>query len=71
MNCLRYVLEELKHTDHDAIAGVTILNQQQYCRIERSQLVKIISESYAELIVDSGYEDVHLVGYCSLVDLLR
>ncbi|MEQ6085741.1 hypothetical protein V2J34_02220 [Staphylococcus saccharolyticus] len=65
MNCLRYVLEELKHTDHDAIAGVTILNQQQYCRIERSQLVKIISESYAELIVDSGYEDVHLVGYCS------
>ncbi|WP_409481097.1 condensation domain-containing protein [Staphylococcus aureus] len=65
MNCLRYILAKLKKDDSDAIAGITIQNQEKYCQIEKSQLVKKISEQYAELIINSGYEEFHLIGYCS------
>lgn len=65
MNCLRYLLDELKSDDCDSIAGITIQNQEKYCCIEKSQLVKKISEEYSELIAASGYKSVHLVGYCS------
>lgn len=65
MNCLRYLLDELKNSDRDAIAGITIQDQEKYCHIEKHQLVKKISEDYAKLIAESGYKSVHLVGYCS------
>ncbi|WP_347563070.1 condensation domain-containing protein [Staphylococcus sp. 191] len=65
MNCLRYVLDELKKNDGDSIAGITIQDQEKYCHIEKKQLVKKISEEYVKLIEESGYKSVHLVGYCS------
>ncbi|MCQ9291598.1 condensation domain-containing protein [Staphylococcus hyicus] len=65
MNCLRYLIDELKKNDQDSIAGITIQDQEKYCHIKKNQLVKKISEEYAELIKKSGYKAVHLVGYCS------
>ncbi|CAD7360794.1 MULTISPECIES: thioesterase domain-containing protein [Staphylococcus] len=59
------MLDELKTNDRDAIAGITIQDQEKYCHIEKHQLVKKISEEYADLIEESGYKSVHLVGYCS------
>lgn len=65
MNCLRYLIDDLKAIDRDALAGITINNQEQYCHINRQNLVKKISESYAEMISETDYESIHLVGYCS------
>lgn len=40
MNCLRYLIDDLKAIDRDALAGITINNQEQYCHINRQNLVK-------------------------------
>ncbi len=64
MNSMRYVIEALVKQGKGTVVGITINNNDRYCKLPAEELVAVISEEYARLILDCKPTQLQLIGYC-------
>lgn len=64
MNCFRFLLKHLDTQQAGPVIGITIADTEKYCALDDLKITEQLADDYTERIIETGYTDVQLVGYC-------
>lgn len=64
MNSQRILLERLIEQNRGPVMSIALGDPDRFYRMERQTAVRELSEDYLQLILETGYSRVQLIGYC-------
>ncbi|MCR5196092.1 MAG: amino acid adenylation domain-containing protein [Pseudobutyrivibrio sp.] len=64
MNSLRYVVENLVNQQKGDVLTISLGDADKYYQMDRETAIQQLADDYTQIILETGAEQIQLVGYC-------
>ena len=64
MNSLKYIVENLVNRNKGDVLTIALGDADRYYQMDRETAVQQLADDYSQIILETGAEQIQLIGYC-------